>query len=264
MEYILVSDFFLIQFCRIGHLTDWFYYIWTSILALMVIFKQLPICIWIIRAFVFLPVATALPEESSFPDLSFKVFSNFIKNNFAAEITLSQVLLSLFTLTENPDLLNLHTRQQNPKYPGEVHSSNSGWIKALACGLQEKLGDDANILFNNQKFSTMSNDQITHDISGKLDGFAKTLQLYPYNSQGHFKGKLKPISYESIQAVHVICPNAAVCETLSCNPRSLLQTTKVRDIPRVALIKGSTTYTNVQVLTGYCPTCQTRYVADHE
>ena len=212
----------------------------------------------------FLPVVTALPEESSFPDLSFKVFSKFIKKNFASEISLSQVLLILFTLTENPDLLSLHSRQQNPKYSGEVRSSNSGWIKSLARGLQEKLGNDTNRLFKHQEFSTMSNDEITNDISNKLDAFSKVLQLYPYDSQGNFKGKLKPISYESIQAVHVICPNAVVCETLSCKPRSLLQTTKLRDIPRVTLIKGSTIYANVQVLTGHCPTCQTLYLADHE
>jgi CxC5 like cysteine cluster associated with KDZ transposases len=32
----------------------------------------------------------------------------------------------------------------------------------------------------------------------------------------------------------------------------------------VTLIKGSEIYKNVQVLTGYCPSCQTAYLADHE
>ena len=81
-----------------------------------------------------------------------------------------------------------------------------------------------------------------------------------HNSQGHFKKKLKQILYSSIEAVHVICPNSFLYEISSCNPRSLLQNTKPRDIARVILIKGSSIYENVQVLTGTCPTCQTLYV----
>jgi hypothetical protein len=88
--------------------------------------------------------------------------------------------------------------------------------------------------------------------------------LYPYNKHGQFQGKLKPISHASIQAAQLICPNAVVCETSTCNPRSLLQSTKIRDIPRVTLIKGSTIYENVQVLTGRCPKCRTIYLADRE
>jgi len=237
---------------------------WTLILNMIVVLLQLPNWIWILGALMVLPVATALPEESSFPDLSFKVFSKFIKKNFASEITLSQVLLILFTLTENPELLSLHARQQNPKYQGETRASISGWIKCLVRGLQERLGDDTSKLFKHQDFNTRSDDEIVSGVGEKLDSFAKLLQLYPYNSQGNFKGKLKPISYDSIQAVHVVCPTSVVCETISCKPRSLLQKTKPRDIPRITLIKGLTTYTNVQVLTGYCPTCQTRYFADHE
>lgn len=44
----------------------------------------------------------------------------------------------------------------------------------------------------------------------------------------------------------------------------MLQTTQLRDIPRVTLIKGSKIHENVQVLTGYCPSCNTKYFADHE
>ena len=73
---------------------------------------------------------------------------------------------------------------------------------------------------------------------------------------------LKPISYTSFQAAQVICPNEVVCETTTCNPCSLLQITKLQDIPRVTLIKGSTIYEDVQVLTGRCPQCKTIYLAD--
>ena len=40
------------------------------------------------------------------------------------------MLVVLFTTTTNPDLLNLHARQQNPQL-GEAPQVVSGWMKAL-------------------------------------------------------------------------------------------------------------------------------------
>jgi hypothetical protein len=54
------------------------------------------------------------------------------------------------------------------------------------------------------------------------------------------------------------------CETVNCNSRSLLQSTRTRDIPQVTLMKNSVIYDNVFVFTGECPTCKTKYLADHE
>ena len=181
--------------------------------------------------------------ESPFPDIPFKLFSSFVKENFSSKITLSQVLLVLFTITDNTDLLNLHARQQNPEYPDESSSSDSGWMRGLVRALQEKLGDGQKMLF--KKADSIDSDHQITAIGEKLDGLTKVLELYPYDKNGQFQGNLKPISHASIQAAQVVCPNAVVCETTTCNPRSLLQITKVRDIPRVTLIKGTTTYENV-------------------
>ena len=237
-----------------------FSYIW----AMVLVFQNLPSFIWVAVAFTFLPMVAAGPDEGQFPNIPFKVFSQFIQENFSSRITLSQVLLVLFTMTDNPDLLNLHSRQQNPRYNGETHSSKSGWLKCLARALQEKLEEDHIRLFKHYQKDRLSGKEKVDGITQKLDGLAKLLNLYPYDSDGHFQGKLKTISYKSIQAVQVICPRSITCETASCNPRSLLQKTKLTDIPRVTLIKGSEVYENVQVLKGYCPSCQTSYFADHE
>ena len=213
-------------------------------------------------ALLLMPGVSAQSEDTPFPNIPFKIFAQFVKENFSSKITLSQVLLVLFTMTDNTDLLSLHARQQNPEYPEEMRSSDSGWIRGLTRALQDKLGDGQKRLFKDTDNSN-SNDQIT-TIGEKLDGLAKILKLYPYDKRGQFRDKLKPISYASIQAAQVIRPNAVVCETTTCNPRSLLQITKVRDIPRVTLIKGSTIYEDVQVLTGRCPQCKTIYLADRE
>ncbi len=215
-------------------------------------------------AFSFFPVVTAIPDEGQFPDIPFQEFSNFVQENFSSKITLSQTLLILFSITDNPDLLSLHARQQNPKYQGETRTSISGWIKCLARGLHEKLGNGYRKLFKSHQREDLQEKDIADGIGTKLDALAKLLKLYPYNSEGVFQGKIQAVSYKSIQAVQVICPVSVVCETATCNPRSLLQNTKLRDIPRVTLIKGSEIHENVQVLTGYCPSCQITYFADHE
>jgi hypothetical protein len=96
-------------------------------------------------------------------------------------------------------------------------------------------------------------------LGNKLDVFAKMLQLHPIDKDGRFKGKLKSISHDELKPVLMICPDAVECETMSCNPRSLLQTVRPQDIPEVTLIKGTEIYKKSYVHTGLCPQCQTQY-----
>jgi len=166
-------------------------------------FKQLPNWSLIFGLLVLLPTVSALPDGGAFPDIPFKDFSQFIQENFGSDITLSQVLIVLFTLTDNTNLLSLHARQQNPKYSSEIRSTSSAWIKCLACGLQERLGTGQNQLFLHQHIG--GSDSVV-EISNNLEALAKVLCLYPYDASGKFKGKLKAVSYESIQAVRIICP----------------------------------------------------------
>ena len=70
----------------------------------------LTVGIWMIML-ALIPVTYAMPAgESPFPDVTFKDFSQFIGQHFSSKISLSTVLVILFSLTENPDLLNLHAR----------------------------------------------------------------------------------------------------------------------------------------------------------
>ena len=83
----------------------------------------------------------------------------------------------LFTTTSNPDLLNLHARQQNPVQ--EEHGQTiSGWMKALAHALEEKLGDDVDRLFKQSEHKgKMQSKQINSAISIKLDILSKVLSF---------------------------------------------------------------------------------------
>jgi hypothetical protein len=193
------------------------------------------------------------------------VFSNFIQEQFSSQISLTTVLTILFSLTNNPDLLNLHARQQHPKIQSEIAVTTSGWIKALALALENRLANTAKLMFRSEeRESQLTDDQVTTRIGLKLDGLAKVLKLDPYNKRGQFGGKLKPISEQHIQPVHVICPGSSECETEGCQSRAILKLTRARDTPQVTLIKGTKIYDDVPVLAGQCPGCLTVYHADHE
>jgi hypothetical protein len=71
-------------------------------------FQNLPSFIWVVVGFAFLSMVTAVPDEGQLPNIPFKVFSQFVQENFSSKSTLSQVFLVLFTITDNHDLLNLH------------------------------------------------------------------------------------------------------------------------------------------------------------
>lgn len=211
-----------------------------------------------------LPVVSAKPEHNVFSDITFRAFSEFVESHFSSRISLAAVLVVLFTTTSNTDLLNLHARQQNPK-SDESAQVISGWIKALARALQEKLNEDTDRLFKKSENKSALNDiRIQHEIGIKLDGLSKLLKLYPYNAKGQQQNPIKPVSEKDIEPALVICPASMECQTITCKSRALIQDTRDRDVPRVTLVKDSRIYDNVHVLSGKCIHCNTKYYADHE
>lgn len=223
--------------------------------------SNVPLSLWCLLAMVFTPIVSATSDHSAFPDITFKAFSGFIESNFSSRISLATVLLLLYTMTDNPDLLSLHARQQNPQCVGENNTKLSAWIKSLARSVSDRLGErDVKMLFQKKNYPE---DKISA-IADKLDGLSKCLDLTPYNKNGKYIGQLKPVSYKEIEPVLVICPNSVNCEDMDCEPRGLLQSSEIRDIPLVTLIKNTTSHKNVMVLAGKCIKCKTIYQADHE
>jgi len=110
-------------------------------------FQILSSLIWITWCLFFLswlPTVNAQKPSipRSFPNPTFQAFSNFILSNFHSEISLTTTLLILFSLIENPELLNLHARQTHPAYSDENLTQASGWMKTLTRGLAERLDYD--------------------------------------------------------------------------------------------------------------------------
>ena len=223
---------------------------------------SLPLFIGLSTLIVFAPIVSAAPSTQPFPDIPFSVFSEFVQETFGSKISLATVLVLLFSMTENPELLNLHARQQHP-IKGENQTSASGWMKSLSRAIMHQLKNDTQNLFHTGESLPRQSQQVTI-LSSKLDAFATLLDLTPYDDKGNFTGRLLPVSYTAIQAVHTICPNAMICIDKKCAPRCLLQATRPRDVPLVTLIKDNIPYEDVPVLSGKCQQCSTTYYADHE
>lgn len=229
---------------------------------LLYIFQQSWALVWLSIWFYLATLVSANPTEKPFPDITFKLFAQVVSSNFGSSISLATVLMLLFTLTENVDLLNLHFRQQHPQFSGENSTQVTGWMTALTKTILSQLSSKRKrSLF---QYANIEADEESQLLATQLEILAKALDLSPYNDEGNYSGKLVPISTQKIQPIHIICPRSFVCSTATCRPRSLVQATRSRDIPNVTFIKNQTIFKNVPVLTGTCPRCKTSYHADHE
>src|SRR6266436_5877445 len=211
-----------------------------------------------------LPVVSAAPNDDPFSGITFRAFSEFVEQHFSSRISLTTVLVVLFTMTNNSDVLNLHARQQHP-LPDERQQMISGWLKALARALDGTLGQDTERLFQTtDNLSNLNNDQRNSAIEIKLNSLYKLLDLSPYDNEGVFRQSRYKQVRKEIEPAYVISPTSIQCQTQSCKGRSFHINTRDRDIPRATLIKGSKIYEEVHVLSGKCPQCKTIYYADHE
>lgn len=208
--------------------------------------------------------AVAAKQETPFPNILFKDFSKFVERNFSSSVTLATILMVLFTLSENTDLLSLHFRQRSAEHVTERSTAATGWIRSLGHAVLRRLDETEAALLMSADLND-DEEKMAIVIGLKLVSFAKELGLFPVSKKtGKFTGKLKPVSTKPIEPIHTICPNVAVCQTADCNRSALYQWTRQRDIPRVRLIKGSMAFDEVPVLAGHCKKCKTMYYADHE
>ena len=133
-----------------------------------------------------------------FPDIAFGEFSQFIQEHFNSGISLASVLCILFSITENPELLTLHARQQKGRYKGENSITVTAWIKCLSWSSQDKLC----VQLLNELNNASSKSQVAA-LGMRLDGMAKLLKLHPASKSGKVKQKFKPISYKAIEGVFI-------------------------------------------------------------
>jgi hypothetical protein len=216
------------------------------------------ILVWLI------PTVSARPLGSqSFPDITFLNFSNFITSNFGPTISLQAVLIMLFSVLENPDLISLHARQQFKLVRGEQGRTITQWITTFSQLLVARLNQDCGELVGPYNADDQQLGTPIERLSNRVQNLAKLLNRYPYSDTGTHTD-ITPYSDDAIEPIHIICPSSNECETVTCLPRSLLLYTKSADIGTVRLIKGTKTYSYAYPLSGHCTRCKTIYTADSE
>lgn len=260
---MLVCDIMISQFL-------YTFYSWFSLILLVLSMLSMSFCSVFGLACVFLafiPSVSASPT-APFPDIPFASFASFIANNFDSEISLATVLVLLFSLTDNPELLNLHGRQQHSKVDGDSPHVLTTWMKMFSCLLLSKRlratrkdlflpGDHASLL-DNQPYTTTA----VNSLSGKLDRMISLLGLKAFNPNGSLRHRQREMSYKDIEPLRLILPQAYECDTHGCSRYSLAQNTKFPQVPHVTVVRGSDSV-QAYVLHGHCDHCKTSYYADH-
>ena len=215
----------------------------------------------VILGLMLLPHTSATPttatDTNPLANIPFSTLVAFIEGNFSSRITIATVFTLVFSLIENTDLLNLHARQQHPRYHGESRPQVSGWMKALAQCLDNSLAERTATLFQKSEcYSQLAVDAKMTSIGIKMDSLAKSLQLFPYDDSGEFLGWLSKPCMSDAAPVRLLCPKVAQCQDRGCQSWALRQVVRNRDIPEVTLIEGGQIHSTVMVLTGECIHCK--------
>ena len=127
----------------------------------------------------FFPGVYAATTKDPFPNITFEVFSAFIESTFGPKISLSTVLMLLFTISENTDLLNLHARSQNPQFHTEQKRSSSTWMNALSQSIQQNTNEKKmrSLFTKNEMPEDLMGAEATELTSIKLNNFANMVSF---------------------------------------------------------------------------------------
>ena len=114
-------------------------------------------------------------------------------------------------------------RQQYSLVKGENISTINNLIKNLSQAVHAKVNSSTStLLHESDQYDGISEKHIISNIAIKLDKLVQHLNLIKYNKKGHLKTAFKLISYEAIEAVHIIYPESYQCITNRCRFQSLV------------------------------------------
>ncbi|KAF9496218.1 hypothetical protein BDN71DRAFT_1430348 [Pleurotus eryngii] len=212
-----------------------------------------------------LPCVAAAPLEDPFLDILFVDFTKVIKSSFGADITLATILMLLFSITNNTNLLNLHGQQHAVPTNTQVVTS---WMAAFVQAIKDRLQLDS-LVIDDDSDAEMNSDSGSGSGSGsntsgssdarstydtlflptdqhtdqtpkqKLDSFCHFLNLYLHEKRGTLGCKLLPISTAAIQPVLIITPSVMQCSDATCPGRALTHYQCYHDVSKVTLLRGT-------------------------
>ena len=152
--------------------------------------------------------------------VTFKIFLSILSASLFLQPSTLRSLWQLcfsfyFSLTENTDLLNLHSHQQQ-LYPLEKVKKYTGWMIALVNAFYDQLDEET----TSHLFLKSDHENDTKSLlDDKLHAMAQELKFLPYSTSNKFKSKhVQPIFHDRLKAVHFLCPSTFICTTASFNP----------------------------------------------
>lgn len=154
-------------------------------------------------------------------------------------------MLVFFSIISNPELLNLHARQQNSS-GNERKITISTWMKVLGKRLQDRMDDRFEAeLFHDAEYKPTT---ALKTMASKLDKFVDFLGLSPYR-RGQLKGKIHQVSQTPIHPIRFICPPNMSCTSHGCQHHRISLANRFDEIPIVTLIEGFTMIKKVYLVT---------------
>ncbi|KAF9040622.1 hypothetical protein BJ165DRAFT_1406678 [Panaeolus papilionaceus] len=214
---------------------------------MLALLSKSPSLVTLLAALYSIPLVIAAPTQE-FPAITFAAFNQVILENFHADIKLDTVLILLFSILENPEVFNHHSRQKYKKVGAEHLASFNGWISAFSNTLLHQLPNHEKDVFGPDASSGETGTRMIDCI----DNVASAVGFQSYSVKGKKLRTLKPINFQSLQPIHIIAPISFECETH----------TSSRDLPQVKLLKDGKVIKYAYVIQGKCSHCNTIYAAD--
>lgn len=187
-----------------------------------------------------------------FPDIPFADFNDLIQEHFSSNVSLSVVLVFLFSVLRNPALLSLHFRRKFSLSPNDQPRQLSNWGTAMAEIMLQHL-PATNVLP-----SSCSDKPVA--LVKAMEALVELAQLEQYTQTG---GSIPSIDESSIEPCTFLTPTRTSCRVGRCAGVALKLQGRERDIPNITLIRGTQVSHKAYVIAGTCLNCKSIYYTDH-
>lgn len=214
-------------------------YLYSYMVLLLCLFSDMPWILCFLILFASLLMVSAHNQENQFPNITFRVFSDFILNTFASKISLAKCSFNSVFSTWKSRIIKSACQTKISWSTWRKKISSIFLVKNLwkkGCG---RIGKWSKDIFSTERISRQPMGEGPHNKTWQINWSTGSI------TNGKLIKKLKVTSKKEITPVHFICPISMACTTAKCEPYHLSLSTRMRDIPKVSLIKGSMIFKSV-------------------
>jgi hypothetical protein len=197
--------------------------------------------------FSMIPAARA-HEQIPFPDIPFTAFSEFVRECFHPDVSLSVVLVVFFTVIRNPGLLVLHLHRK-PVMSDAANRSQANWGSRMARHLLAGWNSNTPVLRSIGRSETRRIEDLTYSIERLLEVLKLTRTLRD-------SSEIPQISETEIKPLLFLTPPHIGCRTAACKKHPLQVNPQFDQTPIVTVIQGTNLLEGAVLLSGRCSKCE--------